>query len=109
MSEYITFFRAWTQIEFDYWDGDTIRILDGNMNEIDSVNYPGEDSDWDIPYGYDGSGNWAKLVDGSPTPGGSNDQQWVGVANVVQGNCTPQDHIHRGEYILEGKCHYGIL
>ena len=30
------------------------------MNEIDSVNYPGEDSDWDIPYGYDASGNWAK-------------------------------------------------
>ena len=102
--EYITFFRAWTQIEFDYWDGDTIRILDGNMNEIDSVNYPGEDSDWDIPYGYDASGNWAKLVDGSPTPGGANDQQWVDVANVVQGNCyPPQDHIHRGEYILEGR------
>ena len=46
---YITFFRSWTQIEFDYWDGDTIRILDGNMNEIDSVSYEGEDADWDVP------------------------------------------------------------
>ena len=101
---YITFFRSWTQIEFDYWDGDTIRILDGNMNEIDSVSYEGEDSDWDVPYGYDTGGNWAKLVDGAPTPGGPNDQQWVGVANVVQGNCSPpQDHIHRGEYVLEGR------
>ena len=101
---YITFFRSWTQIEFDYWDGDTIRILDGNMNEIDSVSYEGEDSDWDVPYGYDTGGNWAKLAEGAPTPGGANDQQWVGVANVVQGNCyPPQDHIHRGEYILEGR------
>jgi len=101
---YITFFRSWTQIEFDYWDGDTIRILDGNMNEIDAVSYQGEDSDWDIPYGYDSTGNWTKLSDGAPTPGGLNDQEWVGVANVVQGNCyPPQDHIHRGEYILEGR------
>ena len=101
---YITFFRSWTQIEFDYWDGDTIRILDGNMNEIDSVSYEGEDSDWDVPYGYDTGGNWTKLVDGAPTPGGPNGQQWVGVANVVQGNCyPPQDHIHRGEYVLEGR------
>ena len=101
---YITFFRSWTQIEFDYWDGDTIRILDGNMNEIDSVSYEGEDSDWDVPYGYDTGGNWAKLAEGAPTPGGANDHQWVGVANVVQGNCyPPQDHIHRGEYILEGR------
>ena len=101
---YITFFRSWTQIEFDYWDGDTIRILDGNMNEIDTASYLGEDSDWDVPYGYDSTGNWVKLSDGAPTPGGANDESWVGVANVVQGNCyPPQDHIHRGEYILEGR------
>ncbi|RCH71323.1 MAG: hypothetical protein DBX06_07105 [Candidatus Poseidoniales archaeon] len=102
--EYITFFRSWTQIEFDFWDGDTIRILDGNMNEINTVSYEGEDSDWDIPYGYDSSGNWVKLSDGEPTPGGANDAAWVGVGNVVQGNCyPPQDHIHRGEYVLEGR------
>ena len=28
---YITFFRSWTQIEFDFWDGDTIRILDETL------------------------------------------------------------------------------
>ena len=48
---------------------------------------------------------WAKLSDGAPTPGGVTEhQEWVGVANVVQGNCyPPQDHIHRGEYVLEGR------
>ena len=101
---YITFFRSWTQIEFDFWDGDTIRVLDGTGNEIDAVSYGGEDSDWDVPYGYDSSGTWMKLSDGSPTPGGANDQEWVGVGNVIQGNCyPPRDHIHSGEYILEGR------
>ena len=100
---YIVFYRSWTGIEFDFWDGDTIRLLDGSGMEMDSVSYAGEDSDWDVPYGYDSSGNWAKLSEGSPTPGGANDQEWGG-ANHLQGNCyPPQDHIHRGEYILEGR------
>ncbi|GIT11326.1 MAG: hypothetical protein CM1200mP32_08190 [Methanobacteriota archaeon] len=100
---YIAFYRSWTGIEFDFWDGDTIRILDSSGMEVDSVSYGAEDSDWDIPYGYDSSGNWAKLSDGSPTPGGANDQEWGG-ANHLQGNCyPPQDHIHRGEYVLEGR------
>jgi len=68
---YIAFYRSWTGIEFDFWDGDTVRLLDGSGAEIDSVSYEGEDSDWDVPYGYDSlSGNWAKLSEGSPTPGG---------------------------------------
>ena len=100
---YIAFYRSWTGIEFDFWDGDTIRLLDGSGIELDSVSYEGEDSDWDIPYGYDSGGNWVKLSDGSPTPGGANDQEWGG-ANHLQGNCyPPQDHIHRGKYILEGR------
>ena len=100
---YIVFYRSWTGIEFDFWDGDTIRLMDGSGMELDSVSYEGEDSDWDIPYGYDSSGNWVKMSDGSPTPGGANDQEWGG-ANHLQGNCyPPQDHIHRGEYILEGR------
>ena len=100
---YIAFYRSWTGIEFDFWEGDTIRLLDGSGTEMDSVSYGPEDSDWDVPYGYDSSGNWAKLSDGSPTPGGANDLEWGG-ANHLQGNCyPPQDHVHSGEYILEGR------
>ncbi|MCH2441054.1 MAG: lamin tail domain-containing protein, partial [Candidatus Thalassarchaeum sp.] len=83
---YIAFYRSWTGIEFDFWDGDTIRILDSSGVEVDSVSYGAEDSDWDVPYGYDSGGNWVKLSDGSPTPGGANDQEWGG-ANHLQGNC----------------------
>ncbi len=101
--DYVVFYRSWTGIEFDFWDGDTVRLLDGSGIEVDSVSYEGEDSDWDVPYGYDSSGNWAKLSEGSPTPGGPNDLEWGG-ANHLQGNCyPPQDHVHSGEYILEGR------
>ena len=100
---YVVFYRSWTGIEFDYWDGDTIRLLDGSGTEVDSVSYEGEDSDWDIPYGYDSTGNWVKLSDGSPTPGGANDQEWGGT-NHLQGNCyAPRDHIHSGQYVLKGE------
>ena len=100
---YIVFYRAQTNIEFDYFDGDTVSISDMSGNLIDSVSYGPEDSEYGIPYGYDSSGNWAKLSEGSPTPGGSNDQEWGG-ANHLQGNCyPPQDHVHNGEYVLEGR------
>ena len=100
---YLVFYRAQTNIEFDYFEGDTISISDENGNLIDSVSYDSEDSDYGVPYGYDSVGNWMKLSDGSPTPGGPNDQEWVGI-NHLRGNCyPPQDHIHFGEYILEGR------
>ncbi len=100
---YVVFYRAQTNIEFDYWEGDTVTISDGEGLEIDSVSYPPEDSDFGTPYGYGSDGGWAKLSDSTPTPGGANDQEWVGV-NHLMGNCyPPEDHIHRGEYILEGR------
>ena len=100
---YVVFYRAQTNIEFDYFDGDTVSISDTSGNLVDSVSYGEEDSDYGIPYGYGADGNWAKLSDGSPTPGGPNDQEWGGV-NHLMGNCyPPQDHIHNGEYILEGR------
>ena len=99
---YVTFFRWNTQIEFDFWDGDSITIYDSSMSVLDSVTYPGEDSDYGIPYGYDANGSWGKIADG-PTPGGANDQPWVGI-NHLQGTCYPvRDHIHSGSYILQGK------
>tara|TARA_B100000427_G_scaffold326206_1_gene334427 strand:- start:896 stop:3508 length:2613 start_codon:yes stop_codon:yes gene_type:complete len=100
---YLVFYRAQTNIELDYYDGDTVSILDGSGSVVDSVSYGAEDSDYGIPYGYGSDGNWAKLSDGSPTPGGSNSEEWVGV-NHLMGNCyPPQDHVHRGEYVLEGR------
>ena len=100
---YLVFYRAQTNIEFDYFAGDTVSILDGSGFVVDSVSYEAEDSDYGIPYGYDSSGTWAKLSDGSPTPGGSNNEEWVGV-NHLMGNCyPPQDHIHNGQYVLEGR------
>jgi len=100
---YVVFYRAQTNIEFDYFEGDTVSISDSSGNLVDSVSYGEEDSDYGIPYGYGADGNWAKLTDGSPTPGGPNDQEWGGT-NHLMGNCyPPQDHIHNGEYILEGR------
>ena len=100
---YVVFYRAQTNIEFDYWEGDTVSISNGDGLEVDSVSYPSEDSDFGVPYGQGSDGEWAKLSDSTPTPGGANDQEWVGV-NHLMGNCyPPQDHIHRGEYILEGR------
>ncbi len=103
---YVVFYRAQTQIEFNYWEGDSVRISDVDGSEIDSVSYGAEDSDYGIPYGYASNGSWSKLSDWSPTPGGPNDQEWVGV-NHLMGSCYPQqpeeDNIHRGEYILEGR------
>ena len=100
---YLVFYRAQTNIEFDYFAGDTVSILDGSGSVVDSVSYEAEDSDYGIPYGYDSSGTWAKLSEGSPTPGGSNSEEWVGV-NHLMGNCyPPQDHVHNGQYVLEGR------
>ena len=100
---YVVFYRAQTNIAFDYWAGDTVTISNDEGLEIDSVSYPSEDSDFGVPYGYGSDGVWAKLSDSTPTPGGANDQEWVGV-NHLMGNCyPPEDHIHRGEYILEGR------
>jgi len=100
---YLVFYRAQTNIEFDYFAGDTVSILDGSGSVVDSVSYEAEDSDYGIPYGYDSSGTWSKLSEGSPTPGGSNSEEWVGV-NHLMGNCyPPQDHVHNGQYVLEGR------
>ena len=95
---YVVFYSAQTNIEFDYWEGDTVTISNGEGLEIDSVSYPSEDSDFGIPYGYGSDGGWAKLSDSTPTPGGANDQEWVGV-NHLMGNCYPPEIISTEESI----------
>jgi len=48
--ESITFYRADTEIELDFFDGDSATLIDSS-NQVQSVfNYPGYDSDWDKVY-----------------------------------------------------------
>ena len=46
----LAFFRDYTQIELDYWDGDTVNLLDDQGNLVHSMTYAPEDSWWDVPY-----------------------------------------------------------
>jgi cytosine/adenosine deaminase-related metal-dependent hydrolase len=99
---YLPFYSSDTWMEFSFHDGDTITLTD-TTGEIDQVSFPAKDSDYDIPYGLDGSGNWIKMVSGSPTPGGANDATWVGAVHD-KGECDRQiDHIQDGSYILKGR------
>ncbi len=99
---YLAFYSEETWMEFSFYDGEIITLMTAT-GEIDNVSFPADDSDYDIPYGLDGSGNWVKMVSGSPTPGGANDAAWVGTGHD-KGECDRQiDHLHDGSYILKGR------
>ncbi len=104
--ERIVFYRSVTGLEFSYFDGDTAQLSNQYGAVIDSYNYPGYDSDWDVSYGRLADGSWGKSGAGkspSPTPGLANDAEWPQGAQR-QGSCyTPRDHIHEGEYVLKGR------
>ena len=87
--EAITFYRANTQIELDYFDGDSANLLDTEGNLISTISYPAKDSWWDKVYTVAENGSLWKQ---DPNP------------SQTQGSCyTPRDHIHEGEYILQGR------
>ena len=46
----VTFFRAVTDIEFDYFDGDYATLIDSDGVTQSQFSYPGYDSDWDRAY-----------------------------------------------------------
>lgn len=99
---YLTFYSAETGMELSFFEGDVINLTSPS-GEVDTVSFPADDSDYDIPYGLDSSNNWVRMNDGSPTPGGANDATWVGT-NHDKGQCERQiDHIHEGSYILKGR------
>ena len=98
--ERLPFFRARTKIVLDYWTGDTVRLLDANLNPIDSFSYPEEDSRFDVPYVRQSDGTLQPS--GSPTPG------WAPGEAAQQaspgGTCYPPiDYVHRGAYALSGR------
>ena len=97
----LAFFRDYTDIELDYWDGDSVNIQDDQGNLIHSMSYPGEDSYWDVPYALLEDGSYWKDYDG-PSPGADEPANWTGPS--VGGNCyTVTDEPVSDEYILTGR------
>jgi len=79
--ESITFYRADTQIEFDYFDGDSVNLIDAEGTTQSQFIYPGEDSDWDKVYTVGDAGT---LVKADPNPA------------TTQGTCTAGDNGNSG-------------
>ena len=79
--ESVTFYRADTQIELDYHDGDSANLIDADGTTQSQFNYPGYDSDWDKVYtpGDDGT-----LVKADPNPA------------ATQGTCTVEGNDNGG-------------
>lgn len=96
----IVVFRADSDIELDYWNGDSVSLRDESMNLIDQLSYPGEDSWWDNSYVPQPNGSLAKVR--PPTPGGQPGET-VGAGVVGVGCYKVRDHIHDGSYVLGGR------
>ena len=86
--ESITFYRANTDIELDYWDGDTATLMNADGNLIDSMSYPGEDSWWDKVYIIAENGSLWKT---DPNPA------------ERQGTCFTESDNTAESYILKGR------
>ena len=86
--ESITFYRANTDIELDYWDGDTATLMNAEGNLIDSMTYPGEDSWWDKVYIIAENGSLWKT---DPNP------------SERQGTCFTESDNTEESYILKGR------
>jgi len=97
----LAFFRDYTEIELDYWDGDTVNLMDDQGNLVHSMTYAPEDSWWDVPYTLLENGSYWKDFDG-PSPGADEPANWTGPS--VGGNCyTVSDTPQLSEYILTGR------
>jgi len=86
--ESITFYRANTDIELDYWDGDTATLMNADGDLIDSMTYPGEDSWWDKVYIVAENGSLWKT---DPNP------------SEIQGTCFTESDNTEDAYILKGR------
>ena len=71
--ESVTFYRADTQIELDYFDGDSANLIDADGTIQSQFTYPERDSDWDKVYK---PGDGGTLVKADPNPA------------ATQGTCT---------------------
>ena len=86
--ESITFYRANTDIELDYFDGDTATLMNSEGNLIDSMTYPARDSWWDMAYTIAENGSLWKM---EPNP------------SERQGTCFTESDNTEDSYILKGR------
>ena len=101
--ERLVFFRSDTDIELDYWDGDTVNLKTPDGTLIDSISYMGSDSWWDNSYIRNASNNGALYKLSPPTPGWEEGAQKP-VTKIDFGRCyTPRDQYHNGAYVLTGR------
>ncbi|MBJ23519.1 MAG: hypothetical protein CMB64_02500 [Euryarchaeota archaeon] len=105
---YMVFYRADSGLEFDYFDGSTVKFSDPYNNLLDSFSFGGFGNDWDISYGRDSEGNWTNVT--PPTPGIANDELWPTEdggpgTNHLIGTCyaNTDDLYHKGSYVLKGR------
>ena len=64
---YMVFYRVDSGLEFDYFDGGTVKISDPSKNLLDSFTFEGYGNYWDVSYARDSGGNWTNIT--PPTPG----------------------------------------
>ena len=79
--ESITFYRADTEIEFDYFDGDSAVLTDSSGAVQSTFTYPANDSDWDRVYTAGANG---MLEKNDPNP------------SATIGTCTPGEDQNSG-------------
>ncbi|MEZ7994985.1 MAG: hypothetical protein QMC52_07510, partial [Candidatus Poseidoniaceae archaeon] len=96
----ITVFSEDSDLLLDYYDGDTVTISDTSGTPVDSMSYPGEDSDYGISYIEDANGVLDKVV---PTPGWAPDGQASQTAiNMVKCYYIPETS-SSDAYLLKGR------
>ena len=71
----ITFYRADTNIQFDFFDGDSARLIDSDDLIQSIINYPANDSDWDKAYNANVANGLLEKEDPNPS--------------MTQGTCVP--------------------
>ena len=97
----MAFFRDNTDIELDYYDGDTVNLQDDQGTLVHSMSYPAEDSWYGVPYTLLEDGTYWKDFDG-PSPGTDEQANWTGPN--AGGTCfTVSDTPLADEYILTGR------
>ena len=101
--ERLVFFRSDTDIELDYWDGDTVNLRTPDGTLIDSISYMGSDSWWDHSYIRNSTNNGTIYKLTPPTPGWEEGEAKP-ETKIDFGRCyTPRDQYHNGEYVLTGR------
>ena len=104
--ESITFYRADTSIELDFFDGDSA-VLKDSSDSIQSVfNYPANDSDWDKAYTPGANGLLEKT---DPSPAATQGTCTVGeVDNSGGGNSGGGDSVGVGEWSVNEGNYLGV-